>query len=175
MCLHLGQPQKHTSENITLKNFRIKQRASGRNSTKNALCAGTFQQKCNTQEIHLIVLDKIIRWSLCRALLSCSCYVSKACHSCARKMQITVITLVYLPLKCYKKTTCLRLQNLKVPYYTVFHQYIIGLRFIQTCLWSVWLEIPNRSPIVASHKPLCFRPVSKVLILCLLLVAVRWK
>ena len=58
--------------------------------------------------------------------------------------------------------------TLKVPYYTVFHQYIIGLRYIQNmplkCL------APNTKQIIAaSHNPLCFSPVSKVLILCLLL------
>ena len=45
--------------------------------------------------------------------------------------------------------------TLKVPYYTVFHQYIIGLRYIQTCLWLA--ETPNRSlqyPIIPSVSAL---------------------
>ena len=58
--------------------------------------------------------------------------------------------------------------TLKVPYYTVFHQYITGLRYIQNM--SLKCLAPNTKQIIAaSHNPLCFSPVSKVLILCLLL------
>ena len=57
---------------------------------------------------------------------------------------------------------------LKVPYYTLFHQYIIGLRYIKNM--SLKCLAPNTKQIIAaSHNPLCFSPVSKVLILCLLL------
>ena len=57
---------------------------------------------------------------------------------------------------------------LKVPYYTVFHQYIIGLRYVQNM--SLKCLARNTKQIIAeSHNPLCFSPVSKVLILCLLL------
>ena len=53
---------------------------------------------------------------------------------------------------------------LKVPYYTVFHKYIIGLRYIQHM--SLKCLAPNTKQIIAaSHNPLCFSPVSKVLIL----------
>ena len=58
--------------------------------------------------------------------------------------------------------------DLKVPYYTVFHQYIIGLRCIQNISLKC-LARNTKQIIVASHKPLCFSPVSKVLIFCLLL------
>ena len=54
-------------------------------------------------------------------------------------------------------------------YSNQIHQYIIVLSYIQNMSLSVWLKMTNRSPIVASHNPLCFSPVSKVLILCLLL------
>ena len=57
---------------------------------------------------------------------------------------------------------------LKVPYHTVFHQHITGLRYIQNM--SLKCLAPNTKQIIAaSHNPLCFSPVSKVLILCLLL------
>ena len=56
--------------------------------------------------------------------------------------------------------------SLKVPYYTVFHQYIIGLKYIQNM--SLKCLAPNTKQIIAaSHNPLCFSPVSKVLIHCL--------
>ena len=57
---------------------------------------------------------------------------------------------------------------LKVPYYTVFHLYIIGLRYIQN-MYLKCLAPNTKQIIAASHNPLCFSPVSKVLILCLLL------
>ena len=82
--------------------------------------------------------------------------------------------IVFLPLKTkivrstsYQHLELRRHQrNLKVPYYTVFHQYIIGLRYIQSLSLIGW---NTKQIIAASHNPLCFSPVSKVLILCLLL------
>ena len=56
--------------------------------------------------------------------------------------------------------------HLKVPYYTVCHQYITGLRYIQNLSLIGW---NTKQIIAASHNSLCFSPVSKVLILCLLL------
>ena len=60
------------------------------------------------------------------------------------------------------------LESLKVPYYPLFHQYIIVLRYIQNMSLKC-LARNTKQIIVASHNPLCFSPGSKVLILCLLL------
>ena len=54
-------------------------------------------------------------------------------------------------------------EQLKVPYYTVFHQYIIGFRYIQNMSLK-YLASNTKQIIAASHDPLCFSPVSKVLI-----------
>ena len=47
--------------------------------------------------------------------------------------------------------------------------YILPI-FYKTCLWSILLKIPNRSPIVACLIPFYFSPVTKVLIMGLQLL-----
>ena len=57
--------------------------------------------------------------------------------------------------------------DLKVPYYTVFHQYIIGLRYIQNV--SLKCLARNTKRITHCSKHPIIPSVSKALILCLLL------
>ena len=63
---------------------------------------------------------------------------------------------------CSFSVICLYDQSFKGPLLYSFATIYYVSQIYTKHVWSVGLEIPNRSCIVASHKPLCFSPVSWV-------------
>lgn len=116
------------------------------------LCALLPQEK-HTQMLSILVVVKCeslksqqdsswVLWSYIFVYNSgnTSCYGGDVKHGHTFPFVLGSLLLKWLQVKivkiCY---TC----TLNVPYYTVIHYFIIGLRY-KTSLWRVWLQIPNR-------------------------------